>query len=191
MTINVTERIIELNDNPKPAQLCQLWQTLKSDATVKGMFMDTMPVHLETFLSPMLTDEMYLWTIEVDGQLAGAHWIHDVMPYNGARSGWVASYYFRHMRGLLHTEPLRQTYAAARAIGISHILGGTRPSNRVAYQFALNSGLHDVGYIEAFGWFEGKLDDLIIFALDPQDANEAMRQGHQRASYYRSLKPAA
>ncbi len=184
-----TRSDMRLYPDPTPEDLCLFWRTLRLDATIEGMYMDTMPTHLEDFLAPMIDGNMKLWMIDSDGELAGAHWLHDIQPCQGALSGWFATYYFPACRGQLATTVFPVFLEAARTAGITHVFGGCRPSNTAAKKMGRKVGLHHVGDVERFGWFQGSLDTLSIYATDTNDADAAMSQAMQRAAYHRAHPP--
>jgi len=180
---------IEINAKPSASELCQFWTRLKNDSTLTGIFMDTMPAYLEDFLLPIAEDKMAIWTISVNGELAGAHWIHDIRTCMESRSGWLATYYFKEYRRKLRTVAAKKVIEAAQLAGIKHIFTGIRTTNKPTLVFGYAVGFHLVGEIERFGWFEGELDGLYVLTVEPDDAEEAMRHGHERAQYYRTHSP--
>ena len=180
---------IEINSKPSSAELCHFWSRLKNDDTLTGIFMDTMPAYLEDFLLPIAKDEMAIWTITVNGELAGVHWMHDIRTCQESRSGWLATYYFKEYRRKLRTIAAKKVIQAAQSTGIEHVFTGIRTTNKPTLVFGYAIGFHLIGTIERFGWFDGELGDLYVLTIEPSDGEEAMRHGYERAQYYRLHPP--
>lgn len=79
----------------------------------------------------------------------------------------------------------QQTAEATKQLGFPAIFSGIRISNVAALFFAKNLGWTRAGGIEKFGWFQGDLDDMVIWTRRQENAAEAMRQACLRATYYR------
>ena len=174
---------------PKSEELEVFWQTFSADPIRYGAYLDTLATTLPDFLAPVERGEMEFWGLFVDGELAGASWIHDIKPFDGVRSGWMASYYFPDYRGVLGRNGIRLAIQTAADAGIPHLFTGTVQSNRVAQRCAIGSGYHLLGYVEDFGYFGGKLDTLALFTLKLEDEGEAWSQAEERARYNRLHPP--
>ena len=180
---------IDVTDRPDLADLMTFWRTLQSDPIRHGTFLDSLPNTLEDFLMPVCDKTMHLWIVHCQQQVAGASWFHDIEPCKEARSCLIASYYLPAYRSKLGRTALDKVHEAARRAGITHIIAGCRATNIAAYKKAIQVGYHHVGTIEEFGWFNGSLDPLHLFVLDPEDTDEAWRQGENRAAFNRGCRP--
>lgn len=182
---------IRLDARPRIVDLLQFWQILHADSSCRhGVYMDTFPWgDMAAFFAPMLRDEMLFWLVLVDEQVAGAHWLHDLMDSPRGRTAWFATYYAPAWRGQLAPQAFHLFMDAAAAAGIVHVFGGHRPRNEGARRMGQKCGLTYAGEVKEFGWFEGRLDTLCVYSWRPEGTALALLQAEHRASIHRARPP--
>ncbi|ETX07559.1 GNAT family N-acetyltransferase [Candidatus Entotheonella palauensis] len=173
-----------LDDCPPHADLMALWEAIAADDTVPGNFMDTFPSTLTEFLDPIQDGSMHLWLIRVDGVPVGAHWYHDRGLWGNADSVWTAGYRLPSARGKLgHAPQVEANLIATEQLGVKHFFAACRVNNVRSQRFVEKCGYHPAGIYPKWGWFDGDLDDVVLYTLMPEDQELLMYQARQRAVY--------
>ncbi len=176
-----------LDDHPPFSDLMALWEALEADDTVPGNFMDSFPSTLTEFLDPIRDGSMHLWIIRVDGVPVGAHWYHDRGLWGNANSVWTAGYRLPSARGGLGIAPqVEANLMAAEQLGVKHFFAACRMSNLRSQRFVEKCGYHPAGIYPKWGWFDGELDDVVLYTLMSEDEALLMDQARQRAAFHQS-----
>jgi hypothetical protein len=181
MSMQIYHPSITLIDRPSGTQLLKFWEVFSEDLTTRGAYLDPRPHSLEDFLAPVIACTMRLWLVEADGDIAGAHWLHDMHLCDTRSSGWMAGYFFPTYRGVLGPASLQQTHAAAAALGVNHIFCGVRRGNIASAKFVNKAGYHHISTFPAFGRFEGQTDAVDLFSLRHDDAAMLVEQSRKRS----------
>jgi hypothetical protein len=181
MSIQVYRPSITLLDRPSGTQLLEFWEVFSEDPTTRGAYLDPRPHSLEEFLAPVLAGTTRLWLVAADGDVAGAHWLHDMHLCDAQRSGWMAGYFFPAYRGILGPTSLQQTHEAVAALGVHHIFCGIRHGNIASAKFVAKAGYHYISSFPNFGRFEGQTDTVDLFSLQPADAAMLIEQSQERS----------
>lgn len=176
-----------LDDHPALADLQTLWNAISVDPTVPGNFTDSFPTTLIEFLAPIETGSMHLWLIRArDGEPLGAHWYHDRGLWGQPDSVWTAGYRLRSARGGLGAGPqVEANRRAATDLGVEHFFAACRASNMRSRGFVEKCGYHDAGIYPQWAVFDGALDDVVLYTVNPEDQALLLDQAAQRAAYHR------
>jgi len=172
---------ITLMEQPSGTQLLEFWEVFSEDPTTRGAYLDPRPHSLDDFLAPVMAGTTRLWLVEADGDIAGAHWLHDMHLCEAHRSGWMAGYIFPAYRGVLGPTSLQQTHAAVAALGVHHIFCAIRHGNIASVKFVEKAGYHHISTFPNFGRFEGQADAVDLFSLQHDDAAMLLEQSRERS----------
>ena len=116
-------------------ELMSLWRTMRADPTTFGTLMDTFPTHLEDWLLPCDENTMYVWLIMFNGEVAGAHWIHDWGLWDCPDSAWAAGYLLPSFRGTTGAAPLQLMRDYALDMGVKHLFTAIRTTNAASIRW--------------------------------------------------------
>ncbi|HEY7712495.1 MAG TPA: GNAT family N-acetyltransferase [Candidatus Entotheonella sp.] len=181
MSIQVYRPSITLIDQPSGMQLLEFWEVFSEDSTTRGAYLDPRPHSLDDFLAPVMAGATHLWLVEADGDIAGAHWLHDMHLCDAHRSGWMAGYFFPAYRGVLGPTSLQQTHEAVNVLGVHHIFCAIRHGNIASVKFVEKAGYHYISTFPNFGRFEGQADAVDLFSLQHDDASMLLEQSRERS----------
>ena len=181
MPTHTRHPLITLLDDPSDAQVQRFWNAFSRDASLSQAYMEPVPKHLSEFLAPVLAQTTRLWLVAADGNIAGAHWLHDIQLCGATSSGWTAGYFLPAYRGLLGATSLRQTNRAAIALGIPHLFCAVRQGNIASAKFVEKAGYHQVASFPNFCRFDGQADTVHLFSLREDDTDLLLHQAALRS----------
>src|SRR5919197_5598121 len=104
-TTTTIESILAVTESPTAEQLQVWWETMQSD-DLSVAYADSFPATLTDFHREVTQGEKLLLLCLVDGQVAGALWMHDMLyRHDGTVSaGWFGGYFLPSYRGLLAVQ---------------------------------------------------------------------------------------
>jgi hypothetical protein len=172
-----------LDDCPSWSDLRTLWDAMMSDDSVPGNFTDPFPTTLTAFVEPIEAGSMHLWMIRVNDAPLGAHWYHDRGLWGNPDSVWTAGYRLPSARGVLGASPqVEANRIAAAQLGVKHFFAACRTSNVRSQGFVEKCGYHAVGIHPQWGFFNGELDDVVLYTVHTEDRELLLYQAGQRAA---------
>jgi hypothetical protein len=148
-------------------------------------YADSFPPTLTTFRREVAAGNKKLLLGLVDGQVAAAMWLHDLLhrPDGTVSAGWVGCYFLPPYRGPL---ALRLSQAAVQhwaAAGIVHLFSAIHVDNRRSRAFITQgTQFHRVGRFPDFTLFHGQPVDVFIYTLHAEDAVLAWELAAARAA---------
>ncbi len=188
MSVRLHHPSITLIERPSEPQLHTFWDAFFSDATTPSAYMEPVPQSLSAFLEPVVAQTTRLWLVAADGNIAGAHWLHDIQLCGAKSSGWTAGYFLPAYRGLLGASSLQQTNQAALALNIPHLFCAIRQGNVASTRFVEKAGYHQVTSFPNFCRFDGQADTVHLFSLRDDDANLLLDQAAARSHQHWDLQ---
>ena len=169
----VTERpTLAVTERPTIEQLQVWWEAMQSD-DLSVAYADSFPPTLTDFRREVAEGEKILLLGLVDGQVAAAMWLHDLVHrHDGTVSaGWVASYFLSPYRGRLAIQLSQAAIQYWETVGIGHIFSAIHVANRLSQAFITRGvHFHRVGRFPDFTIFHGQPADLFIYTLHAEDA---------------------
>ena len=176
--------ILAVTDRPTIEQLQVWWEVMQSD-DLSVAYADSFPPTLTNFRREVSQGEKILLICLVDGQVAGALWLHDLLHRcdDTVSAGWFGGYFLPSYRGRLAL----QLWLAARqhweAGGVVHIFSAVNIANRCSQAFLTRAAsFHRVGRFLAFTFFHGQPTDCFIYTLHPEDTSLAWELATARAA---------
>jgi hypothetical protein len=182
--ITTRRPILAVTKSPTPEQLQACWEAMQSD-DLSTAYTDSFPATLTDFRREIAQGEKLLLLCLVDGKVAGAMWLHDLLHrHDGTVSaGWAGGYFLPSCRGLLAIrlwQVVRQHWEAA---WIRHIFCAVHVANRLSQVFVTRGmHFHRVGRFHDFALFHGQLTDLFIYTMHAEDAALAWELATARAA---------
>jgi hypothetical protein len=178
------EPILAVTECPTPDQLQAWWEAMQRD-DLSVAYADSFPATLTDFCREVAQGEKILLLCLVDGQVAGAMWLHDLLRRRDGTvsAGWAGAYFLPSYRGPLAArlwQVVRQHWEAA---GIEHIFCAVHVANRLSQVFVTRGmHFHRVGRFPAFALYRGQPTDLFIYTLYAEDAALAWELATVRAA---------
>lgn len=160
----------ELLDSRDIGAFVKLWRAIQDDPTMAANFPDTFPKHLEDFWHPVQEGTMRIWLLTVEGEIAGAQWIHDWGLMGRKDACWTGAYRTPAFRNRLGIAPmLAMNHLIQEEMGIPHIYCGMRTQNEASKKAAYKIGYHYVGEYPEFNSFEGQLEPVALYSMRGDD----------------------
>jgi len=176
--------ILAVTESPTPEQLQVWWETMQSD-DLNVAYADSFPATLTDFRREVAQGEKLLLLCLVDGQVAGAMWLHDLLHHcdGTVSAGWAGGYFLPFYRGLLAMHLWQAVRQHWEAVGIRHIFCAVHVANRLSQVFVTRGmHFHRVGRFPDFALFHGQPTDLFIYTLNPEDTALAWELATARAA---------
>ena len=169
--------------NPSEADLQALWQVTEQDPTVVGSFTDCFPQTWEEFRAMLHGPYTYCWLAAQGNDIVGAHWLHDWGNWGTPDSSWIACYRVPQARGQYAcVTSARLAHEAAQTLGVNHLFCAIRVNNRPAQILARRTGYYRVALFPQWAYFEGELDDVWVYSLQPNDHDMLLVQALMRSA---------
>jgi hypothetical protein len=176
--------MLAVTERPTAAQLQVWWETMQSD-DLSVAYADSFPPTLPDFRREVAQGEKILLLCLVDGQVAGALWLHDLLRRgNGTVSAaWLGGYFLLPYRGRLAIHLWQAARQHWEAAGITHFFSAVNVANRRS-QALLTRGMHfhRVGRFPTFTVFHGQPVDVCIYTLLAEDTVLAWELAAARAA---------
>lgn len=173
-----------VTDNPTSEQLQVWWETMQSD-DLSVAYADSFPPTLQDFCFEVAAGEKLFLLCLVDGEVAGALWLHDLLHRDDGTvsAAWTGGYFLPPYRGraalhLWHTA--RQHW---EVMGVEHFFTAAHVANRHSQAF-ISRGMyfHRVGKYPDFTIFHGQPVDVFIYSMRAEDATLAWELAEARAA---------
>jgi hypothetical protein len=175
---------VTVTDRPTIEQLQTWWQILQSD-DLSVAYADSFPQTLTDFrLEVEQGDKMLLLGL-VDGQVAGALWLHDIWHHSDGTvaGGWLGCYFLPAYRGRLAVQLWQAARQYWEAAGIAHFFSAAHVDNRRSQAMLTRGGhFHLVGRFPRFLMYHGQPTDLFIYTLHAEDMLLAWERAADRAA---------
>jgi hypothetical protein len=170
--------------SPTVEQLQMWWEAMQRD-DLSVAFADAFPATLTDFRLEVTQGEKLLLLCLVDGQVAGALWLHDLLHRDDGTvsAGWVGGYFLPSYRGHLAIHLWQAARQHWEAMSIAHLFCAIHIANRCSQAF-VTRGLrfHRVGRFPDFTLYHGQPMALYIYTLHVEDAALAWRLAVERAA---------
>ena len=176
--------ILAVTESPTIEQLQMWWETMQND-DLSIAYADSFPPTLTDFRREVAQGEKILLLCLVDGQVAGALWLHDLLHrYDGTVSaGWFGGYFLPSYRGRLAVRLWQAARQHWEAVGVVHIFSAVHNANRRSQAFLTRgASFHRVGRFPAFTVYHGQPTDLFIYTMHAEDAALAWELATARAA---------
>jgi Acetyltransferase (GNAT) family len=186
MQQDITTRgsILAVTDRPTIEQLQVWWEVMQSD-DLSVAYADSFPLKLTDFCREVAQGEKILLFCLVDGQVAGALWLHDLLHRcdDTASAGWFGGYFLPSYRGRLAIQLWQAARQHWEATGIVHIFSAVNVANRRSQAFLTRgASFQRVGRFSDFTFFHEQLTDCFIYTLHPEDTALAWKLATARAA---------
>jgi hypothetical protein len=148
-------------------------------------YTDAFPTTWAEFHRDVSQGDKLLLLCLVEGQVAGAMWLHDLLHRRDGTvvAGWAGGYFLPAYRGPLASrlwQGVRQHWESA---WIRHIFCAVHVANRLSQVFVTRAmQFHRVGRFPDFALFHGQPADLVIYTLHPEDTALAWDLATARAT---------
>jgi hypothetical protein len=149
-------------------------------------YADSFPSMLTDFRREVAHGEKILLLCLVDGQVAGAAWLHDLVHRRdgSVSAGWYGCYFLPAYRGHLAVQAWQAARQHWEAGGITHFFTAINVANRRSQAYATRGmRFHRVGKFSHFTFFHVQLVDVFIYTLHAEDAMLAWELAAARAAY--------
>src|SRR5919109_387536 len=118
--ITIRGPILAVTESPTIEQLQVWWETMQSD-DLSVAYADSFPATLTDFRREMAQGEKLLLLGFVDGRVAGAIWLHDLLHRRDGTvsAGWLGGYFLSSYRGRLAIhlwQAARQHWEASEVV---------------------------------------------------------------------------
>lgn len=148
-------------------------------------YADSFPPTLAHFQEEVAQGEKWLLLCLVNGQVAGALWLHDLLRRADGRvhGAWIGCYFLPPYRGQLAVDLWQMARQHWEAAGIVHFFSAINIANRRSQAFATR-GVHftRVGRYPDFILCHGQPTDMFIYTLHAADSALAWRLAEERAA---------
>jgi hypothetical protein len=172
-----------VTDTPTIEQMRVWWIAMQSD-DLSVAYADAFPETLTDFRLEIEHGTKLLLICMVDGDVAGALWLHDLIhrPNRTVMAGWVGGYFLPRYRGRLAVRLWQAARHWWTAQGIAHLFAATHQANRRSQAF-ITRGMqfHRVGLYPGFTTFHGHATDVVIYCACPEDTALAWTYAQRRA----------
>ena len=140
--------------------------------------------HLDDFRREVTQGEKLLLLCLVDGKVAGAMWLHDLLHRRDGRSPRAGpGAIFSRLAAPWPAACGRWCVSTREAAWIRHIFCAVHVANRLSQVFVTRGmQFHRVGRFPDFALFHGQPTDLFIYTLHPEDAALAWDLATARAA---------
>jgi hypothetical protein len=175
---------VAVTDTPTSEQLHVWWEAMQSE-DLSVAYADLFPPMLSDFCREVARGEKILLLCLVDGQVAGALWLHDLLNRrDGTVSiGWLGAYFLPAYRGCLAIQSWQAARQHWEAGGIAHIFTAVNVTNRRSQAYVTRGAhFHRVGRFPDFALFHGQPTDLFIYTIHAEDAALAWELATTRAA---------
>ena len=176
--------MLTVTESPTPEQLQVWWDAMQGD-DLSVAYTDAFPPTLAAFRRDVAQGEKILRLCLIDGQVAGALWLHDLLRRRDGTvsAGWVGGYFLQPYRGHLAVglwQVVRQHWENA---GVKHIFCAVNIANRLSQAFVTRGmRFHRVGCFRDFAFFHGQPAALVIYTLHSADTALAWELATARAA---------
>jgi RimJ/RimL family protein N-acetyltransferase len=147
-------------------------------------YTDAFPATLTDFRHEVAQGEKLLLVCLVDGQVAGALWLHDLLRRRdgSVSAGWAGGYFLPSYRGYAAVGLWQIVRQHWEDVGIRHIFCAVNIANRLSQAFVTRGmHFHRVGCFRDFAFYHGQPTDLIIYTLHSADTALAWELATARA----------
>lgn len=175
--------ILAVTESPTPQQLQVWWEAMQGD-DLSVAYTDAFPATLTDFRHEVAQGEKLLLVCLVDGQVAGALWLHDLLRRRdgSVSAGWAGGYFLPSYRGYAAVGLWQIVRQHWEDVGIRHIFCAVNIANRLSQAFVTRGmHFHRVGCFRDFAFYHGQPTDLIIYTLHSADTALAWELATARA----------
>jgi hypothetical protein len=148
-------------------------------------YADVFPAALSHFCHEVIQGEKLLLMCLVDGQVAGALWLHDLLHRQDGTvsAGWAGCYFLPAYRGRLAMQLWQAAHQHWEASGIAHFFTAVHVANRRSQAFITRGvAFHRVGRFPDFNLYQGQPTAVFVYTLYPEDAALAWELATARAA---------
>lgn len=175
---------VTVTDRPTIEQLQVWWQAMQSD-DLSVAYADSFPETLTDFRLEVEQGDKKLLLCLVDGQVAGALWLHDMWhrPNGTVVGGWVGCYFLPAYRGRLAVQLCQEGRRHWEVTGVAHFFTAVNVANRRSQALVTRGmGFQLVGRFSRFLMYNGQPTDLFIYTLHAEDTLLAWDRATDRAA---------
>ncbi|MGE3539246.1 MAG: N-acetyltransferase family protein [Candidatus Tectimicrobiota bacterium] len=175
---------LQVTEQPTSEQLEAWWEAMHND-DISVAYADSFPATLFDFCLDVARERKRLLICLVDGEVAGAAWLHDLLCGDDGRvhTGWVGLYFLPAYRGqvAIHLwQTARQHWEAA---GMQHLFAAVNIANRRSQVFVTRGmRFHRLGIFAQFTMFHGQPTDVVLYAMHADDTSLAWSLAAARAA---------
>jgi len=165
-------------------QLQVWWEAMQSD-DLSVAYADSFPTTLTDFHREVAQGEKLLLLCFIDGHVAGAIWLHDVLHRcdGTVSAGWLGCYFLAPYRGHVAIQLWRAARQHWETAGVAHFFTAINVANRSSQAFVTRgASFHRVGRFPAFTVYHGQPTDLFIYTMHAEDAALAWELATARAA---------
>jgi RimJ/RimL family protein N-acetyltransferase len=184
VTATIRRPTLTVTDTPTIGQLQVWWEAMQSD-DLSVAYADSFPPTLSDFrLGAAQGDRLFLLCL-VDGQVAGALWLHDLLHRRdgSVSAGWIGCYFLSAYRGRLALDLWQTARQHWEAAGVVHFFSAANVANRRSQAFiARGAHFHRVGIFHDFSFFRRRPADMVIYTLHAEDTRLAWELATARAA---------
>ena len=176
--------ILAVTESPTMEQLQVWWEAMQSD-DLSVAYADSFPTTLTDFHREVAQDEKLLLLCFIDGHVAGAIWLHDVLHRcdGTVSAGWLGCYFLAPYRGHVAIQLWRAARQHWETAGVAHFFTAINVANRSSQAFVTRGAyFHRVGRFPAFTVYHGQPTDLFIYTMHAEDAALAWELATARAA---------
>jgi hypothetical protein len=148
-------------------------------------YTDSFPTTLTDFRLEVAQGEKLLLLCLVNGQVAGALWLHDLVHRhdNTVSAGWIGCYFLPSYRGYPAIRLWQIAFEHWEGTGIGHFFCAVNVANRRSQVFVAMTGyFHRIGRFPDFACFHGQPADVFIYTLHTEDTGLAWQLARARAA---------
>lgn len=176
---------LTVTDRPTIEQLQVWWETMERD-DLSVAYADSFPPTLTDFRHAVAQGEKILLLCLVDGQVAGALWLHDMLHRRDGTvsAGWIGCYFLPSYRGHLAIHLWQAARQHWEAAGIEHFFCAVHITNRLSQAFVTRGAhFYRVGRFPDFAFLHGQPADFFIYTMHAGDTALAWKLAAARAAH--------
>ena len=176
--------MLAVTESPTIEQLQVWWEAMQSD-DLSVAYADSFPATLTDFRREVAQGEKLWLLCFVDGQVAGAVWMHDLLHRRDGTvsAGWLGCYFLPSYRGHVAIQLWQAARQHWEAASVAHFFTATNVANRSSQAFITRGAyFHRVGRFPDFTLFQGQPADVFIYTLHAEDTALAWELATARAA---------
>jgi hypothetical protein len=176
--------MLAVTDTPAIGQLHVWWEAMQSD-DLSVAYADSFPPTLRDFCLEVAQGEKLLLLCLVDGQVAGALWLHDLLRRRDdtVSAGWIGCYFLSPYRGRVALNLWQTARQHWETTGVVHFFSAANVANRRSQALiARGAHFHRVGRFRHFSLYDRQPADAVIYTLHAEDTRLAWDLATARAA---------
>ncbi len=191
----MSQNLIQIHTLPESSLLRKACASVLLDEHYPTAWGDSTPRNFQAWMNKFETKTWlpFVWTFGDD--IAGLQWAHDFGSSSDGGYVWMGGSVIRPFRGRRYFDLRMEAWGMVRSLleqeGYLALLGASIVGNHAAYAFITACGYTAVGTYKDWLVHRGRLIDVILYAIRPQDQNLlwllAEKRAHNTRVFYHQI----